>query len=171
MHAWMMDNPYCTIENKTDRDGTLICFLRMKSTDVTEEDWELVLKSVRSFLNHIEERRLMYHFFFDLSLLDNIPFMKIRELQEVLNSMRSILVAYLHSTVILTKSVAVKVLIDATFQVYPPVKHIEGILVDPYDIDVMDQRFGHTKRVTKEALQSMRRCRAENLRGGRDAAQ
>ena len=135
-------------------NGSTIFFVTLLKKYITDELWTASLKIIDKFLHLVDAKELKYNFIFDNHTCDETPYMKLYELQQMLTQNVAILDRRLYSTTVITKSQAMKMVIEASFQIYKPRKPIKIIL---YENDLTTYKealqFCRDNRSTKVILQ------------------
>ena len=160
------ENDYCEIRPLYDRDGMLMCVLRLKKMHgLTDNDWQCVLQQLRRFLKWVQRNTVCYDFVLDLCAVDYMTMDRMQSLQDVLSKKSATIDSFLGSTVILTSSELVRVCVHTVSELYPSRKPMAIVFV-PYDdlhADNADPRFSLPKKTTRHVLGCMRMHRTTSL--------
>ena len=109
--------------------GVLVCRQALLVSDISEEDWTVVLAFADEFLRTAEATERSFHYIFDVHRCDQFSLQRMHELQRALydDGKKDILRRRLISSVIVFGNQAIKMLLQFAFEVYPPVRPCRGI--------------------------------------------
>lgn len=97
-----------------------VMLMRLLNPEITDDEFDTLLTHIKTFLRLVKRKNLKYHFVIDVHTIENIPYMRLIELQTWLTTKRTVLVQHLHNTVIITQSDAMKAVVDVSMLIYEP---------------------------------------------------
>jgi len=115
-----------------EHDGRAILIIRLTDARVTDDDFDQLLERMALFFKLVKRHRVKYHFVIDVHTIENIPYMRLVEIQTYLLSQRARLAMYLHNSVIITQSDAMKKVVDYSMcTVYTPTRPFTCLVAKP----------------------------------------
>ena len=113
-------------------DGRYILLIRLVDANITDEDFDKLLARMADFFKLVKKTRIRYHFVIDVHLIENIPYMRLVEIQTYLVTQRERLLVHLHNTIIITQSDAMKKVVDVSMNtIYKPTRPFLCVVAKP----------------------------------------
>lgn len=92
------------------------------NSKIAGEDWKKIKTQIEYFLKVIYEKKIKYHFLFDIH---EIPLERIASFQRLMTKNQHILNACLYSTAIITQNIILHAAMKLALQLYTPVRPIK----------------------------------------------
>ncbi len=113
-------------------DGRYILLIRLVDANITDDDFDKLLARMADFFKLVKKTRIRYHFLIDVHTIENIPYMRLVEIQIYLASQRERLLVHLHNSIIITQSDAMKKVVDVSMNtIYNPTRPFLCVVAKP----------------------------------------
>ena len=131
-------------------ENAIIFYITLLTNEIPDEKWQMTLSGIREFLDLVNQKKVMYNFIYDIHKCSDTPYMKLYEVQNILNQYIHVLDTYLHCSVIITQSRAMKMAIEASLKVYTPRRPLK-ILIYENDFNTFKDalQFSRDNRKTR----------------------
>lgn len=133
-------------------EGTMIVHLKLVNTQFDAPEWEEGIGHLRAFMEIVDES---FHFVFDVHVATSFPFDRVHAVQLCLYERVDVLKRFLVSSVLVIQGQAMKLLLEASFRVFPPVRPIKVLM------------HTHEEQVARDTLVFVRGTRGAAPCGGR----
>lgn len=113
-------------------DGRYILLIRLVDANITDDDFDKLLARMVNFFKLVKKTRIRYHFLIDVHTIENIPYMRLVEIQTYLATQRERLLVHLHNSIIITQSDAMKKVVDVSMNtIYNPTRPFLCVVAKP----------------------------------------
>jgi hypothetical protein len=115
-----------------EHDGRHILLIRLTDANITDGNFDDLLSRMALFFKLVKRVGIRYHFVIDLHTIENIPYMRLVEIQTYLATQRERLLVHLHNTIIVTQSDAMKKVVDVSMStIYTPSRPFMCVVAKP----------------------------------------
>ena len=132
-------------------DDQIAMVITMHDATFGDPEYEALLHNIRSFLNVVCEHRTRYHFIIDMHNIEAIPYLRLLQMHRFLNRRKDIFSTFLHCSIVITQSAAMKTLVDwSMMTLYTPTRPFACLVARP------PQQLNDTLRVPESLVSEMR---------------
>lgn len=118
---FLVPNDHAIVKVLTFKDNPAL-LIRLIEANISDGEFQILMGHIKTFLRLVRKKKIKYHFVIDVHMIENIPYMKLIEIQTMLSAKRDVLARHLHNTVIITQSEAMKKIVDASMLLYEPAR-------------------------------------------------